>query len=95
MMMNELNRMPGDQPHSLTLEERGRLSVTGVSEVVSFDENEIIMDTTLGQLTVQGEGLHVEKLSLDVGELTVAGEVQGMFYSRGKDKRGSFWSRVF
>lgn len=94
MMMNELNRVPVDLPHSLTLEERGRLNVTGVSEVVSFDENEIMMDTTLGQLTVQGEGLHVEKLSLDVGELTVAGEVQGMYYSRGKDKRG-FWSRVF
>ncbi len=95
MNMSELNRMQGELPHSLTLEERGRLNVTGVSEVLSFDENEVIMDTTLGQLTVQGEQLHVEKLSLDVGELTVAGEVQGMFYSRARDKKGSFWSRVF
>ena len=62
------NDFRAELPHSIQLEERHRLAVTGVSEVLSFDENEVIMDTSLGLLTVEGEGLHVEKLSLDMGE---------------------------
>ena len=89
------NAFRGDLPHRLELEERHRLSVTGVSEVLSFDENEVVMDTTLGLLTVEGEGLHVEKLSLDIGELSLEGSIQSMCYSHDRQKRGSFWSRVF
>lgn len=89
------NDFRAEMPHSLNLEERHRLSVTGVSEVLSFDENEVVMDTTLGLLTVEGEGLHVEKLSLDIGELSLEGSVQNLCYSRDRQKKGSFWSRVF
>ncbi len=89
------NEYPGVMPHSLNLDERHRLAVTGVSEVLSFDENQVVMDTALGLLTVEGEQLHVEKLSLDVGELTLEGSVQSLSYSRGAQKRGSFWSKVF
>ena len=84
-----------DLPHSLNLEERHRLTVTGVSEVLSFDESEVVMDTSLGLLTVEGEGLHVEKLSLDLGELSLEGSIQALCYSHDRQKRGSFWSRVF
>ena len=84
-----------DTPHSLALEERHRLCVSGVSEVLSFDEEQVVMETALGQLTVEGEGLHVEKLSLDVGELTLEGNIQSLCYSRETKRRGSFWSRVF
>ena len=90
-----INEYHGDLPHRLELDERHRLSVTGVSEVLSFDENEVIMNTTLGLLTVEGESLHVEKLSLDIGELTLEGSVQSLCYSHDRQKRGSFWSRVF
>ncbi len=86
---------PGAMPHSLNLEERHRLAVSGVSEVLSFDENQVVMDTALGLLTVEGEQLHVEKLSLDIGELTLEGSIQSMNYSRIGQKRGSFWSKVF
>lgn len=84
-----------DMPHSLSLDERHRLTVTGVSEVLSFDEAEVIMDTALGLLTVEGEGLHVEKLSLDIGELSLEGSVQSLCYSRGSQKKGNIWSRLF
>jgi len=84
-----------DMPHSLSLDERHHLTVTGVSEVLSFDETEVIMDTTLGLLTVEGEQLHVEKLSLDIGELTLEGSIQSLCYSRSNQKKGSIWSRLF
>ena len=67
------NEFRPDLPHSLNLEERHRLAVTGVSEVLSFDDNQVVMDTALGLLTVEGEQLHVEKLSLDGGELRLEG----------------------
>ena len=89
------NEFRPDLPHSLNLEERHRLAVTGVSEVLSFDDNQVVMDTALGLLTVEGEQLHVEKLSLDVGELTLEGTVDSLQYSRSGQKKGSFWSRVF
>ena len=89
------NDFRADLPHCLNLEERHRLSVTGVSEVLSFDENQVVMDTSLGLLTVEGEGLHVEKLSLDIGELSLEGSVQSLCYSHDRQKKGSFWSRVF
>lgn len=89
------NDFRAELPHGIQLEERHRLAVTGVSEVLSFDENEVIMDTSLGLLTVEGEGLHVEKLSLDMGELSLEGSIQSLCYSHDRQKKGSFWSRVF
>mgnify|MGYP001348828289 CR=1 FL=1 len=89
------NEYRAETPHSLILEDRRRLSVSGVSEVVSFDENQVVMETAQGQLTVDGEGLHVEKLSLEVGELTLEGEIEAMAYARENARKGSFWSRVF
>ena len=89
------NDFRAELPHSIQLEERHRLAVTGVSEGLSFDENEVIMDTSLGLLTVEGEGLHVEKLSLDMGELSLEGSIQSLCYSRGNQKKGSIWSRLF
>ena len=89
------NDFRAELPHSIQLEERHRLAVTGVSEVLSFDENEVIMDTSLGLLTVEGEGLHVEKLSLDMGELSLEGSIQSLCYIHDRQKKGSFWSRVF
>jgi len=87
------NRMDGTQ--NLVLESRERATVTGVMEVVSFDEHEVVMETTHGMLTVSGDGLHVEKLTLEAGELVIAGRVDAMLYTEGQGSRGGFWSRFF
>ena len=60
-----------DAPHHLILEGREQLSVSGVEEVESFDETQIVMYTTKGTLIVRGGDLHIEKLSLDGGDLKV------------------------
>ena len=61
---------PGaDVLHHIILEGREQLTVSGVEEVESFDENSIVMDTIKGVLIVRGENLHIEKLSLDGGDL--------------------------
>ena len=80
--------------HRLALEGRNALSVSGVEEVESFDENTIIMLTTLGTLVVHGTQLHIEQLSLDGGELKVTGEVDSLSYEDAR-QQGGFFSRLF
>lgn len=82
------------KPHRIVLDERARLSVTGVNDVLSFDEDRIVMHTVKGELTVVGEGLHIGKLSLDTGELCVEGKVSDLSYEEASPA-GGFWSRLF
>ena len=67
-----------EQPHRLTLDSRSRLSVTGVLEVESFDETTIVLTTTKGVLIVRGEGLHLQLLRLDGGEVLVDGTIDSL-----------------
>ena len=81
-------------PHSLSLEGREQLRVSGVEDVDRFDENEIVMTTTAGILIVTGEGLHIGKLSLDGGELHVDGRIESVTYEDAPAV-GGFFSRIF
>lgn len=82
------------KPHRLVIDERARLTVTGVEDVGSFDEDRIELVTVKGRLTIIGEGLHIGKLSVETGELSVEGRVTELGY---EDERpvGGFWSRLF
>ena len=85
----------GEKKHSLLLKNRERLTLDGVCEVISFDENAVILRTVLGTVTVEGEGLHVTKLLLDCGEVNVEGKVSALFYSdRHERGRGGFFQRL-
>lgn len=82
------------QPHKLTLDERCRLSLTGVTEVVSFDEHAIVLATTQGTLLVQGSGLHLQMLSPDGGQVRVDGQVDRLGYEAAGPS-GGFFARLF
>ena len=94
MPYDEKNSRP-DGPHHLILEGREQLSVSGVEEVESFDENQIVMYTTKGTLVVRGENLHIEKLSLDGGDLKVEGDIDALTYEDGPREKGGIFSRLF
>ena len=81
--------------HQLQLEGREKLIVGGVEDVERFDENAIVMATCAGTLIVTGEGLHIDKLSLDGGELHVDGHIDGLDYEEESSVRGGFFSRLF
>lgn len=81
-------------PHRVLLEDRGSLSVSGVEDVESFDESTIVMATVKGTLVVRGENLHVEKLSLDGGDLKVEGTVDCLTYEDDGRERGGFLARL-
>ena len=81
--------------HRIMLEEREQLVISGVEEVESFDENTILLTTAQGALEIQGEGLHIEKLSLDGGDLRVEGRVHALLYESEAGRRGGgFLSRL-
>ena len=82
--------------HRVTLDGRDRLTVSGVEDVDRFDENEIVMNTSEGTLVVTGENLHIDKLSLDGGELHVDGRVDTLSYEdAGGLRGGGLFSRLF
>lgn len=80
-------------PHRLSLDDRSRLTLTGVVDVERFDELEIVMSTSAGALIIKGEDLHIEKLSLDGGEIHVTGRVDSLTYEASRSS-GGFFSRL-
>ena len=81
--------------HHVALEERDQLVISGVEEVESFDESAIYLTTAQGGLEIQGEGLHIEKLSLDGGDLKVEGRVNALIYDTDGRERGGWLGRLF
>lgn len=94
-MPYEESRARPEAAHHIILEEREQLAISGVEEVESFDENVIVMDTARGTLVVRGEGLHIERLSLDGGDLKVEGEIDSLTYEDAGRERGGLFSRLF
>lgn len=82
-------------PQNLVLEDRGRLSVTGVSDVDSFDERTVTVFTQQGELSIRGADLHVNTLNVETGELTVDGRIDALIYADDQPKSGGFFARVF
>ena len=82
-------------PHKLTLQDRDKLTMTGVSEVVNFDDTAVTLRTSLGLLTVQGSSLKLRQLSEDGGQVAIDGKVTALSYEEPKGSAGSFWHRLF
>ena len=82
-------------PHNLILEGRKKLSVSGVSDVESFDDQTIVVYTGLGELCVRGQNLHIGKLSIESGELSLEGEVSSLVYTDQQKNGGGFFSKLF
>ena len=81
-------------PHKLTLDEREKLTMTGVAEVVSFDESAVVLHTSLGTLVVQGRQLQLKTLSEEGGKVAVEGQVDALHYEAARPG-GSWFSRIF
>ena len=79
-------------PHKLQLNERRNLTMTGVSEVVSFEETAVVLQTSLGLLIVQGQGLQLKTLSTDGGQVAVDGNISSLVYQEQRPE--SFWRRL-
>ena len=75
-------------PQNLILENRRRLNISGVSEVEGFDDSVVHMRASLGALTVRGEELHIESLSVETGELLLSGKICELIYEELPERSG-------
>lgn len=82
-----------NEPHELRLDNRARLSVSGVREVESFDEAVVALTTVRGLLIVRGENLQLQALSIDGGQVTVTGLIHDLSYEEVR-KGGGFFKRL-
>ena len=87
--------MPQEQgEHSLNLKNRKKLTMTGVSEVISFDDASVVLHTGMGTLVVQGSELQLKTLTLEGGNVVVEGQVSSLVYEQAA-RSGGWWSRLF
>jgi len=98
MTLEERRNLSQTTIQNLILENREKLSISGVLDVLSFDDQVVMVETELGLLTIKGENLKINKLSIDTSEVIVEGDISGLNYSEkdlGKDKGGSLISKIF
>ncbi len=84
-------------PHHVVLENRKKLSVSGVNDIERFDESRVLLHTVQGCMDVHGSGLHIGVLDVETGNLLIEGMIEAIIYC-GEEKRKqrvSVWARIF
>lgn len=90
-----MNEPVQQNQHNAVLENRERLTLSGVTAVDSFDDRAVLLYTRLGELVILGRGLQMEQISIESGEVTISGEVQALRYSdRDRNAPQGFFGRL-
>lgn len=76
--------------HNIIMENREKISMSGIKKVDNFDEQSIILLTELGELTIKGENLHISKMDVDTGDLKVTGNIYGLIYNESQKSTSVF-----
>ncbi len=79
-------------PHSVTMKDRKVLTLTGVTEVVSFDDSAVVLRTSMGTLVIQGQQLQLKNLTLEGGQVAVEGAIDALHYEQ--QRQGGFFRRL-
>ncbi len=90
--------VPKEALHNLILENRKKLTISGIEDVDSFDEDSITLFTDTGTLTIRGAALHINKLSVETGEVIIEGEIGALIYTDGdasKTRGMGFLAKLF
>lgn len=89
--MSEQNQ----KKHNLILENRKNLSLGGIDDVLGFNEEMVTLSGSCGILIVRGDNLHISKLSLETGEVSLDGKIDALIYSEDKKEKSGVFSRLF
>ena len=88
------NKMLQEMRHSIIIDERKKIIITGVLEVASFDEQMVVLMTQPGELVIKGMGLHITKIDVVTGDLALEGIIDEISYGDGQPS-GGFFNRLF
>lgn len=83
-----LNGSETVKKHRIEMTDRTSVSVTGVSDIISFDDTAVILETVGGILSVDGQDMHIVSMNVDSGEMLISGSVNGIIYPQSIGKRG-------
>ena len=83
------------QNHSVIIDSRKKLSISGVRDVESFDEETIILKTVMGDMTIKGEGLRIISFNTDTSDLSAEGKIHAVVYMSDAKKSQGLLSRIF
>lgn len=83
------------QQHKVVMDGRRALTITGVTDIDSFDEQMVAVFTDVGELVVRGSSLHLGKIDVESGELALDGEIDSLEYTDNASSRQSLWGRLF
>ncbi len=90
------NQKPIKMPHNLIIEDRKKINISGVEEVQSFDDESVVLLTTMGELTIRGSDIKIGKLSTESGDLSITGNIRAISYTDDDyDSERGFFSRIF
>ena len=97
MTIDERKQMVTNTIQNIIIENREKITISGVLDVLSFDDQVVMVDTELGLLTVKGENIRINKLSLDTAEVIIEGEISSLSYSQNKQEKssGTLLSKIF
>ena len=84
-----------DVIQNIIIENRNKMSISGVNDVLSFDDQIVILETQLGMLTVKGDDLRISKLNIDTTEVIIDGNINSINYSDKQEKKGNIIGKIF
>lgn len=80
--------------HSIITENRKKITLSGINQVLSFDDETIMLDTCCGKLAIKGMGLHIVNFNVESGDLSAEGKINALIYTA-EENIGGFLSRIF
>lgn len=83
------------KPHNIILEGRSKMVLSGVNDVVVFEENNVELKTTKGDLTIRGSLMKMESFISDTGDLIMGGNIYAIVYVNDASQKQGFWGRLF
>ena len=93
MSNQNTNSNSAKKENSIIINDRRIISLTGIDEVVSFDENTVVLSEGDDNITVDGCDMNITKLSLETGDVIIQGKIDGVFYSRTRQKKQGLFTR--
>ena len=84
-----------DLTHNVIIENRARMSLSGVTDVENFDDTEISLYTSMGDMAIRGKNLHVESVSIESGEMSITGEIKSLVWGdKDRTKKPTLWQKM-
>ena len=93
--MNNMASNNSSKPHNIVMENRSKMVLSGVLDVITFEEENVQLKTVKGNLTIRGDKLKMESYQSEIGDLIIYGNIYALVYVNDLNEKQGFWNRLF